>query len=229
VVAAGALFLSACQLAYVSSVTQTTLLVGLLALALPSLRGTEGWRPASGLLAMAVLGSALSVAVYYRDFVPMALDLAGRALAGGGAPSRYPVQGFWEVAYQRTHSFFDGIYPVLAVAGLVGLWRRVPLSNDGRRAARVPLDPHPPLLLAWPAAYVLLLFGRAKVPDVFLHGHETLLLTPLVCLAAGAVLGWLWQRGGWGRPVAGALLLGLAVQGFYLQWAAVAAQLGNAL
>jgi hypothetical protein len=213
VAAAGAAFLCACQLAYVSSVTQTTMLVGLLALALAALGGAAGRRCAVGALAMALLGSALSVAVYYRDFMPMALDLAGRALSGSGAPSRYPVQSWLAVILERTHSFFDGVYPVLAAAGLAALFRRVPYR---------------PLLAAWVATYFLLLLGRAKVPDVFLHGHETLLATPLVCLAAGAVLGWLWEKALWGRVAAGLALLALAVQGFYGQWQAVAAQLGNA-
>jgi hypothetical protein len=214
VVAAGAAFLCACQLAYVSSVTQTTLLVGLLALALAALGGPAGPKAALGALAMALLGSALAVAIYYRDFVPMALDLARRALSGNGAPSRYPVQGWLAVVYERTHSFFDGIYPLLAVVGLWALFRRA-----GNRA----------LLAAWLAVYFLLLLGRAKVPDVFLHGHETLLATPLVCLAAGAALGGLWDKRGWGRALAAGLLTALAVQGLWAQWQAVAAQLGNAL
>ena len=162
---------------------------------------------------MAALASALSVVVYYRDFVPMALDLAGRALSGESAVSRYAIGGFWKTAYERTHTFFDGIYPVLAVAGLVTLFRRVPAR---------------PLLLAWLATYFLLLLGRAKVPDVFLHGHETLLVTPLVCLAAGAALRRWWDGGGWGQAAAGVALLALAVQGFLGQWLAVAAQLSNA-
>jgi hypothetical protein len=212
VIAAGAAFLCACQLAYVSSVTQTTLLVGLLALALAVRGGKAGLGAALAVLGMALLASAVSVAVYYRDFVPMALDLAGRALAGGGAPSRYPVRSFWAVAYERTHGFFDGLYPLLALAGLAALFRR--------GAAR-------PLLAAWLAAYVLLLLGRARLPDVFLHGHETLLATPLVCLAAGAALAGLWRRGSWARGLAALLLLALAIQGFRGQWLAVAAQVAN--
>ena len=213
VAAAGAAFLCACQLAYVSSVTQTTMLVGLLALALAALGGRRGCAAPLGALAMALVGSALSVAIYYRDFVPMALDLAGRALSGGGAPSRYQVQSWLAVILERTHSFFDGVYPVLAVAGLAALFRRGPAR---------------PLLAAWVATYFLLLLGRAKLPDVFLHGHETLLATPLVCLAAGAVLGWVWEKGWWGRGAAALVLAALAVQGFHGQWQSVAAQLGNA-
>jgi len=66
------------------------------------------------------------------------------------------------------------------------------------------------------------------VPDVFLHGHETLLVTPLVCLAAGHALAVLARpsRGGWWT--AAGLVAALSVQGLYGQWQAVAAQLGNA-
>jgi hypothetical protein len=213
VAARAALFLSACQLSYVSSVTQTTLLVALLAVALPALRGREGLAPGLRLAAAAALGSALSVAVYYRDFVPMALDLAGRALSGAGAPSRYAVQGFWAVASERTLTFFGWIHPLLSAAGLVVLFRR-----GGAR----------PLLAAWLAAYLLLLLGRARLPDVFLHGHETLLLTPLVCLASGALLGRWWAARGWRRGAAAAALLALGATGLHGQWSALAAQLSNA-
>jgi hypothetical protein len=117
------------------------------------------------------------------------------------------------VACARTRDFFDGMYPVLAAAGLVALFRR-------RRGAS--------LLAAWLLTYVLLLLGRAKVPDVFLHGHETLFVTPLVCLAAGHALATLASYGRAAR--AAAFVLGglLALQGFAWQWRALADQLGNA-
>jgi hypothetical protein len=85
------------------------------------------------------------------------------------------------------------------------------------------------LLLAWAATYVLLLLGRAKVPDLFLHGHETLLVTPLVCLTAGAALAALWRAGRIGRVAAASVLLFLAYQGLLMQWQALSAQLQNAL
>jgi hypothetical protein len=70
---------------------------------------------------------------------------------------------------------------------------------------------------------------RAKVPDVFRYGHETLLVTPLVCLASGEALSVLASRGGWRRLVAAGLLVFLAGQGFLWQWRALDLQLGNAL
>jgi hypothetical protein len=83
-------------------------------------------------------------------------------------------------------------------------------------------------VLGWLGAYALLLAGRAKLPDVFLHGHETLLVTPLVCLAAGEALTALARRSRAGRLAAAALVAALALQGAHGQWQAVAAQLENA-
>jgi hypothetical protein len=82
--------------------------------------------------------------------------------------------------------------------------------------------------LAWVLAYALLLLGRARVPDVFLHGHETLFATPLVCLAAGHALGALARGPAWRRVAAAIVLAVLAAQGLHAQWASIAAQLANA-
>jgi hypothetical protein len=210
----GAVFVSACQLAYVSGVVNISLFVTVLALC-------EGWRRrearpghAAAVVGMGLAGSLVSVLVYYRDFLPMVIDVAARAAGGGGAPaSVYPVQSFLVVAYSRTRDFFDGVYPVLSAAGLVLLFRR------GRGVS---------LLAAWLATYLLLLLGRAKVPDVFLHGHETLFVTPLVCLAAGEALAALAARGRAGRAAAVIVGAALAVQGLVWQWRALAEQLGNA-
>jgi hypothetical protein len=172
-------------------------------------------RRALTVLAMGVLGSLLAVAVYYRDFLPMATDVAGRGLSGApAAASRYPVQGFASVAFARTRDFFDTLYPPLAALGFALVWRRP--------AARS-------LVLAWSATYALLLLGRAKVPDIFLHGHETLFATPLVCFLAGVAVAWLWSKGSLWRVAAALLLVALAVQGVTAQWASLAAQLRNAL
>ena len=53
---------------------------------------------------------------------PWSLDVASRVAAGAErAPSRYPVQSFWAVAYARTRDFFDGVYPVLAALGIAAI------------------------------------------------------------------------------------------------------------
>jgi hypothetical protein len=207
----GAAWVCACQLAYVSGVINTGVFVLSLALVWAAVGAPPRVRAVLGLMAMGAMGALASVLLYYRDFLGMASDVAQRAGGGGGA-SHYPVQAWWTVAYARTRDFFDGVYPLLAAAGLYLL-----------RAARTA-----PVLFAWLVAYLLLLLGRARMPDVFLHGHETLFVTPLVCLASGEALARAWAAGRAWRVAAGAALAVLAVQGFALQWAALALQLGNA-
>lgn len=221
---AGAACVAACQLAYVSGVMNTAALV--LALVLVALLRR---RPldAGALALMGLAGAAVSVALYYRDFLGMALDLVPRVAQGAArAPSRYPVRPFSLVAYERTRDFFDTVYPVLAAAGLIALWRdRAASASDSPPAST---ETRRWLLVGWLGAYALLLAGRARVPDVFLHGHETLLVTPLVCLAAGEALSRLSRRSCAGWWSAAALIAVLALQGGYFQWLAVADQLGNA-
>jgi hypothetical protein len=207
----GAALVAACQLAYVSGVVNISLLVGLLALLALRLAPPPRLPHAAAVLGLGLVGALVSVILYYRDFLGMALDLGARA---GGSASRYPVQSFSAVAFARTRDFFGFVYPVLAAAGVALLWR-----GDARRRW---------LLAGWLLAYAALLLGRAKVPDVFLHGHETLLLTPLVCLAAGHALARLAARSAVERGVAVAAALGLAVQGLVWQWRALWDQLGNA-
>jgi hypothetical protein len=222
---AGAAWVAASQLAYVSGVMNTAaLVVALILVALAARRP----RDAAALAAMGLAGAVVALVLYYRDFLGMVADLVPRVAAGAAhAPSRYEVQPFLAVAYARTRDFFDTVYPILAAAGLVLLWRR-----DGRVE-----DPSPPaaslaarrwLLLGWLGAYTLLLLGRARVPDVFLHGHETLLVTPLVCLATGEALTRLGLRSRAGWWMAAALVTVLALQGAEGQWQALADQLGNA-
>jgi len=211
----GALVMGACQLAYVSSVVNASLFVGLLAIGL-ALSGAEARRQGAWLLALGLVGSMLAVIVFYRDFLGAAWNIVERIQGRGlEATSRYEMESWWMLAYARTRDFFGGIYPLLASAGLVLLVRR-----DRERAR--------PLLLAWLLTYALLLLLRAKVPDVFRYGHETLFFTPFVCLTAGVALAALWRRGRAGQAAAVGALAALAVQGFVAQWQAVAAQLGNA-
>jgi len=217
---AGAGWIAACQLAYVSGVMNTAALV--LALVLWALVRRR-LADAAVLAAMGLAASAIAVALYYRDFLGMVFDLVPRIAQGAAhAPPRYPVQPFWLVAYERTRDFFDTFYPILAACGLALMWRgREPEGAASTAARRW-------LVVGWLGAYVLLLAGRAKAPDVFLDGHETLLVTPLVCLAAGVALACLARlsRAAWWAAVA--LVAALAVQGALGQWRAIAEQLGNA-
>lgn len=222
---AGAAWVAAAQLAYVSGVMNTAALVlALVLVALVRRRPAD----AGALVAMGLAASAISVALYYRDFLGMVLDLLPRVAQGAArAPSRYPVQSFFLVAYERTRDFFGVLYPVLAAAGFALLVRARP-PEEGAPAPSASAAARRCLLWAWLAAYLLLLLGRARVPDVFLHGHETLLVTPLVCLAAGEALSALGRRSRTSWWAAAALVTALALQGAYGQRSAVADQLENA-
>jgi len=219
---AGAALVGACELSYISSVMNISILVFALALIDPWDVPEGRIRRALLILGMGLAGSLLAIVLYYRDFLGMVFDVVPRMLVEPHRASRYPIQGFLGVVYGRTRDFFDTVYPFLAALGLFVLLRR--------RGETQPSDaPTRGLLLAWVAAYLFLLLGRAKAPDLFLHGHETLFITPLVCLAAGHALGWLGARSPLGRLLAGLLLLFLAVQGLRLSWMAFAAQMANAL
>jgi len=211
--AVGVACVVACQLAYISGVTNISLFLFVLALVEPQGTARERLKRGGLILAMGLVASVLSVALYYRDFLGMVTDMLPRIGGAHGAVSRYPIESWIQTVYARTRGFFGLVYPPLVAAGLY-LLRRCP----GHR-----------ILWAWGFTYLLLLLGRAKVPDVFLHGHETLLVTPLVCLAAGESIAWLWARPVWGRWVAAAIAAFLAAQGLVWQWRAIADQLANAL
>jgi hypothetical protein len=207
----GILLVAACQLAYVSGVLNLGAFALTLVLIL-ALKDRGRVRRSLALIGILALGSSLSMLLYYRDFVGVVLDLVPRALGPSAeAEALYPPRSFLAVSYERTRSFFDGIYPVLTAAGLFLVARK-----------RLPGSP---VLNAWVAAYFLLLLGRAKLPDIFLRGHEALFVTPLVCLASGEALARLIGGGGLRRVLASLLLVVLAVQGIYFQWQAVAAQM----
>ncbi len=207
---AGAGLVAASQLSYVSSVTNVSLLIGALALLAPWDAADDRVRRGLRILGMGLAGSLLAVLLYYRDFLGSASGLLGHGAQGA---SRYPVESFFALSYERTRDFFGAVYPGLALAGLALTWRR---SGRG-------------LLLAWLASYFLLLLLRAKLPDVFRYGHETLWVTPLVCLASGEALSRLAAGGPLRRGLAAALLAFLAFQGLQGQRDALTEQLGNAL
>lgn len=197
-------------LSYVSSVTNLSLFVALLAAltaALPPRRPREGLR----LLLLGLAGAAIAVGLYYRDFLLPLLALPGQAR---GAEPVYAPMGFIELLLRRTRAFFDGVHPLLALAGLGLVLRR-----------RGPV----PFALAWLGSFLVLILLRAKLPDVFRYGHETLFVTPLVCLLSAVSLGELSGRGRTGRWLAALLAAFLVVQGAVLQWRALGEQLANAL
>ena len=204
------------HLAYTSSVVNEGILCAVLVLVW-LVSGPIGRSRASALIVAEGLAAFCAFVLYYRHFVTDVVGLAGRLVGGGGsagAPSVYPVEGFWPVFLERTGSFFPWPYLVLALIGILAA--RGQLKEKG-------------LMIAWGLAYVVLILLRAKIPDVFRYGHETLFVTPVMMILVGAGLVIGWRRSGPSRVatlLASSGLLALSVRD---QWRAMADQLGNAL
>ncbi len=209
----GAIAVAASQLAYVSGLLNSGALVLSVSLLLFV---TKRPRQAVALAAVGVAGAAISLILYYGRFLDIVAGIVPRPDTGAElSAGHYEAQSFLAVACARTRDFFDGVLPLLALAGLFVTLRRA--------------RHHTALLVGWGLAYLLLLLGRAKLPDIFLHGHETTLVTPLVCLMAGAALADLAHRGRPGRVLATVSFAYIAAWGVLIQWRAFAAQLQNAL
>ncbi len=206
------------HLAYTSSVVNEGVFMGVLVvLCLLSNRADR----ASGMGLMAAeAGAALAAfLLYYRHFVGDVFSLGERVLGlsgtgAGPAVSVYRVESFWAVLVERTNTFFG--WPYLGLA-LLGLW----LSGSAVRESKV--------VRAWGAAYLVLILLRARIPDVFRYGHETLFLTPLIALLVGAALLLSFRRGGAWRVFGVTSGLALLLASLWTQWLAISEQLGNAL
>lgn len=210
------LLFAACQLAYVSAVIVMPVFFAVLAAATGMEPGDARRRRAAALLAVAGFGSLVAFVAYYRGFSDLLLDVAPLVL-GGASPdeAHREAQSFFSLAVHRSHAFLGAGVPLLALPGLWLLLRASP--------ARA-------LLTAWAITYPLLLLGRARYPDVFVHPHDALFVTPLACLAAAEATSRLGDRSGRWKPLVVALVVAaLAVEGLLAQWRALAAQLGNAL
>jgi hypothetical protein len=206
------------HLAYTSGVVNEAVFMGVLVV-LWLLSGRPGLGPGLS-LALAEAGAALGAfLLYYRHFVGDVFALGARILglgATGAGPSVsiYPVESFWALLFERTNTFFG--WPYLSLA-LLGLWLGGPALRESKVAR------------AWGIAYLVLILLRARIPDVFRYGHETLFLTPLMALLAGTALVLSWRRGGAWRHGAVATGLALLAVSLWQQWLAISDQLGNAL
>jgi hypothetical protein len=203
------------HLAYTSSVVNEGVLVCAIACAC-LLSGRSGVMPAARIIGMEAIASVLALALYYRSFVGNLFDLPARILGGAGSAgaSVYPVESFWALLFERTNTFFGLSFTVLAVAGFVAAGVAVTASR---------------VVQGWFVAYLALIFLRAKIPDVFRYGHETLFVTPLVALLAGTAIVLLWRRGGPARAGAIMVAAGVVIVSAGEQWSAFASQLANAL
>jgi hypothetical protein len=195
----GAALLASVQLAYSFSIVVSGLLVVFL-VTLALVGRKEGRvRPAVAILGLGLLGSALSLVLYYRDFVPGTLALL--RTAGPGAPG--PQVGFvghlLEILGTGLFRFFDTLWPLLALLGLP-----LALARPSRAGRAVLLAS----LLTW--SFLTLL--RVAGPGVFRWNHDLLLLTPLLALLGAAFLARLHAGGGSRRVLAGLLLLAVAAQ-----------------
>lgn len=208
------------HLAYTSSVVNEALLMAFLVVLWLG-AGRAGFEVSGRLVLAEVAAALLAFTLYYRHFVGDVFGLVGRLVgAGGGTASPgptasvYPIESFWALLFERTQTFFGWSWMILAV---VGLW----LGGTVVRSSR--------LVQAWGLTYLGLILLRAKIPDVFRYGHETLFLTPLVAILAGAALIQSFRLGGWPRILALAGGGGLLALSLAEQWRAVADQLSNAL
>lgn len=206
-ITAGAFLLAACQLAYVSA-SASLLVIALAAGAWLSGEAAARAR-ARAWLTMLLVASAFSLALYYRDFLTPWLSGGGGLTdvkgAGSGAGLENPLS--------RLVAVFGLALVLAAAAGAAALWR-----SGASRA----------IVGAWALVGALLLVARSLVP-VMRFAHEELWLAPLVCLAAAQTIAWLWSHGGGWRVAAIAASVALVCEGLWLQWRALAAQLGNAL
>ena len=210
----GGVLVACSQLAYVSGVINISLFVLVLAMLTFFFAGEHRRRLALRVLGMGAVGGLIAFALFYRDFLPMVVDVSSRMLGGVAAESRYPLTGFFETTAKRSYEFFGLLYPALAAVGLGLMFVR--------KAPRL-------VFSTWILTYFLLLLGRAKIPDIFLHGHETLFLTPFICITSAVLLAELLHRGGARRVVGAGILLVLTVVGFWQQWGYFADQMANAL
>ena len=219
---AAAALVAASTLSYVAAVIMVPIFLGVLASTiLADWSRPDRKRLALLLLCAGALGTLFSVLVYYRGFSPLFTHALTRAasdaplVASGDAAPRT----FLNVLWTFTESYFGkGFQYTWAPAGLVGFFLLVRPKPDR------------PFVLAWGLTYLALSFGRAHLPFVFQHPHESLFVTPLVCLGAGEAVAQL-HRGEtpWRRLAAAFVFAALAIQGLVVQWTQWSRHLGRAL
>jgi hypothetical protein len=205
------------HLAYTSSVVNEGVFMAVL-VALYLAAGRPFLRVSISLFASEAAAALGAFFLYYRNFVADVAAVAARILGvgGGGGPAKsvYAVESFWSVLFERTNTFFG--WPYIGLA-LLGVWMGGPALRESK------------IVRAWGLSYLVLIVLRARVPDVFRYGHETLFLTPLVALLAGTALVIAHQRGGMSRLMGWVGGLALLGHSLWQQALSIGDQLANAL
>jgi hypothetical protein len=189
------LLLVLCQAAYTGSLLNVGLLVPILAL----LQAAAGERRralrmlgvyAAATLAVLAAQYARFLPVLWRDVLPHVAETRTASAEGSGVVAP---------ALRRLGLFYDIVYPLLLVPGLIALRAAAPATRRVVSAALL--------------AGVALLFLRYAVPVVFRDAKEVeLLAAPVAALAAGGAA-WLGRRGPAHRAAALVALLAAVAWG----------------
>lgn len=184
------LLLFACQAAYTGSLLNVGLLVPILA-ALEAAAGA--YRRALRLMGLYAVATLVVLALQYVRFLPVLWRDVLPHVAETKASDSGAVAGVAAQAVRRLGLFYDLVYPLLLVPGLLSV------RGAAQSARRVVAA----ALLAGGALLVL----RYAVPVAFRDAKEVELLAgPVAALAAGGAA-WLWRRGATARLAGlGALL-----------------------
>ena len=185
--AAACAFLFMAQGAYTGSVLNVAAVV-LLFTAWELLAGDR--RKARRVLGAWAIAAAAVATLQYARFVPVLWREVLPRVREASAPAGDEGGGLLGRAAGRAALFYDVVYPLLLVPGLIAL----------RGAARAPRR----LVVSALMAGASLLALRYAAPVLFRDAKEVELLAAPVAVVAAAGAAWLGMRGAWGRLVAAA-------------------------
>jgi hypothetical protein len=200
--AAALTFILIAEAAYTGSL----LTVSALVLALSAVLAARGeWRRALRLGIGWAIATAILMATMYVGFLPtLWAGVLPHVFEGGGTPPAATPDAVWMAALRRLGIFYDAVYPVLAVLGLVAL-PGMPLS-----ARRV-------LASAMGVGGAILLL-RYALPTALRDAKDVeLLLAPMAVLTA-AGLAVVWRQGRTGRALAVAAFAGAVIWAVVRDW-----------
>jgi len=194
--AAACAFFFAAQVAYTGSVLNVGAVVVIFA---AGELAAGDRRKARRVLGAWAVAAAAVVLLQYARFVPVLWREVLPHLGAASAPAG-DEGGFLGRVAGRATLFYDVVYPLLLVPGLLAL----------RGAARAPRR----LVVSALLAGASLLGLRYAIPVLFRDAKEVELLAAPIAVTAAAGAAWLSARGGWGR------LAAAAAAGIALAWGA---------